>query len=346
MENNKVNSIFMRLPKQKMEKLTKMPFPEWINPMIPTLGNDCFDDENWMYERKLDGVRIMVYNSGENITLKSRIKTDLNKNYPELVDALKKGTQTPYIADGEVVAFDGSVSSFSELQKRIYIADPDEARQSDVKVYLYLFDLVYFAGYDLTKLDLRSRKSLLKKALSYEDPIRYTVHINRDGTSFHDQAAQKGWEGIVAKDGRAPYIQTHSEKWLKFKFMHRQEFVVGGYTDPDSNRIGFNGLLVGYYQDGELQYAGQVGTGFDYNQTKKLHKKLVELEQSVSPFKRGWSSKKTVHWVEPELIIEVAFSGWTHHNKLNHARFLGIRRDKKPNNVQKEKAKDNEIKFR
>lgn len=330
-----MNKLLKNLSGEQQDSLRKKSFPDWEEPMLATLTNDYFDDENWIYERKLDGVRCLIYRSGDDISLKSRNKNSLNNTYPELVEALE-GQSGSFVADGEIVAFDGDVTSFSRLQNRINIDSPEKARSSDIKVYLYLFDLLYFEDCDTTKLKLRSRKKLLKNAFTWDDPVRYTPHRNETGKSYFKEACEKGWEGIIAKDGRAAYKHTRSKKWLKFKCTMRQEFVIGGFTDPQGQRIGFGALLLGFYQNNSLQYAGQVGTGFDDDLLKKLHSRLSDLKQKGNPFAQNDMKKSDVHWVEPILVGEVAFTEWTEDNKLRHPSFLGLRTDKDPEDVFKE----------
>lgn len=166
-----------------------------------------------------------------------------------------------FIADGEIVAFDGKLTSFSKLQKRMQVMDPEKARHLKPKVYLYLFDMVYYDGYDLTNLSLTERKKILKEKLSWNDPVRYTSHIRESGKEYYAQACKKGWEGIIAKNGRSTYKHTRSRDWLKFKCTNGQELVIGGFTEPQRARIGFGALLVGFYHDDKLLYAGKAGAG-------------------------------------------------------------------------------------
>jgi DNA ligase D-like protein (predicted ligase) len=205
-------------------------------------------------------------------------------------------------------------------------------------VYYYLFDLLYVEGYDITKLELRHRKSLLKKAFKFSTRLRFTPHRNEEGEKYHRQACKKGWEGLIAKAADSPYVHSRSKNWLKFKCVNRQEFVIGGFTDPQGQRIGFGALLIGYYDDGDFHYAGKVGTGYDDKMLRNLSKKLKNIERKSSPFEEE-VKERGAHWVKPKLVGEVGFTEWTSDGKLRHPRFLGLRRDKKANNVVREKAK-------
>lgn len=333
-----MNELLKDLRKDEREKLKEKSFPGWMNPMLATLTDDYFDDENWIYERKLDGVRVLVFKSGNNVTLKSRNKNELNDTYPELADALESKSSEPFIADGEIVAFDGDRTSFSRLQNRMNISDPEKARNSGVKVYLYLFDLMYFAGHDLTGLELRSRKGILQKALAFDDPVRFAQHRNETGTSYLEEACRKKWEGLIAKDARSTYVHSRSKKWLKFKCTAQQELVIGGFTDPRGERIGFGALLLGYYENGDFRYAGQVGTGFDDDLLEELHDKLTNIERETNPFAEDEMEADDVHFVTPKFVGEIGFTEWTDDNKLRHPRFLGLRTDKKPEDVHQEKS--------
>lgn len=333
-----MHNILKDLPDDQQSKLVKKKFPEWTDPMLATLTEDYFDDEDWIYERKLDGVRILVFKSGDDVILKSRNKNKLNNTYPKLAEALEKESDESFIADGEVVTFKGNVTSFSKLQNRLNTSDPEEARESNVKVYLYLFDMIYFSGYDLTKVALKSRKSSLKNALRFNGPVRFTPHRNKEGKKYLDEACKKNWEGLIAKDGQAEYVHSRSKKWLKFKCTAQQELVIGGYTDPQGERVGFGALLLGYYENGHFLYAGQVGTGFDDELLEDLHTKLSNIERKTNPFESDEMEDDDVHFVTPKYVAEIGFTEWTQNNKLRHPRFLGLRKDKEPEDVHQEKV--------
>jgi bifunctional non-homologous end joining protein LigD len=337
---DRMNELLRSLPQSIKGKLKEINLPGWIEPMLATLVQEPFSDEGWIYERKFDGERCLAYCKGDTVRLLSRNHRDLNTHYPELVEELERRSSLPAVVDGEVVVFEGDLTSFSKLQKRMHIQDPCEVRDSDIKVYYYLFDILYLDGYDLTQIPLRNRKWILKNTFKYHDPLRYTPHRNRNGEAYFQQACRKGWEGIIAKDAGSGYLQGRSKKWLKFKCLQEQEFVIGGFTDPQGSRIGFGALLVGYYQGNELHYAGKVGTGYDDRTLRELKEKLSFIELNTPPFiPDAELPTKDVHWTEAKLVAQIGFEEWTEYDKLRQPRFLGIREDKEPRSVRKEVPK-------
>ncbi len=324
------------LSADERDRLAKTAQPEWLAPMLATLTQDRFTDADWIFERKFDGVRCLAFCDGHRVKLLSRNRTAQNDTWPELVTALQAQASQQFVADGEIVAFEGKRTSFARLQGRLGLHDPDAARATGIAVYYYLFDLPCYAGYDLRKLPLRARKRVLRRAFRYTRPLRYSQHRNRDGEAAHRAACRKGWEGIIAKRADSPYIGKRSTDWLKMKCAHRQELVIGGYTDPQGSRHGFGALLVGYYADKQLRFAGAVGTGFDDRQLRELHAQLARRERSRPAFTAGNLPSRHVHWVRPELVAEIGFTEWTRAGKLRHPRFLGLREDKSPREVVRE----------
>lgn len=320
------------LPDEQRQKLKKKKQPQWFKPMLARLTQDYFSDDAWIFERKLDGERCLGFANEEKMQLRSRNKKNLNDTYPEIVSALKKQKAKNFIVDDEIVAFEGKRTSFERLQNCIQ-ADGNNGK---IAVYYYLFDLLYLDGYDLTNLDLRTRKKILKSTLNYNNRLRFTSHRNGEGLRYHEEACRKRWEGIIAKKDDSEYVHGRTGKWLKFKCINRQEFVIGGYTDPEGARTGFGALLIGYYDGNKLIYAGKVGTGYDDIMLEKMSKRLSGLEKKTSPFKDFGNAGKGIHWVRPRLIGEVGFTEWTSDGKLRHPRFLGLRRDKSPKKVVKE----------
>ncbi|WP_322522238.1 non-homologous end-joining DNA ligase [Guyparkeria halophila] len=325
-----------RLDEAEQAKLERASMPDWTAPMLATLTDERFSSPDWLYERKLDGERCLVFRDGNGARLLSRNQKELNDTYPELIEPLEAACDRPFIADGEIVAFEGNLTSFSRLQQRIGFTDPDKARAAGVPVVLYLFDLLYLDGSLLDALPLRRRKAILRSELAFEDPLRFTSHRNEDGESLFKEACRKGWEGLIAKRADAPYHHGRSRDWLKFKCVNQQELVIVGFTDPQGERHGFGALLLGYYEDDELCYAGKVGTGFDDQTLTNLHAKLTKRERDTSPLADGPHEKST-HWVTPELVAEVGFTEWTGDGRLRHPRFLGLRDDKPATAVHRER---------
>jgi len=332
-----MNKLLDALPKDLRGKLKKKRQPSWSAPMLATLTDDRFSDPDWLFERKFDGERVLAFCKGKRVRLLSRNRKLLNNTYPELVGAYRKRANGNFIVDGEVVAFHGRITSFSRLQGRMQLTDPDKARKSRIAIYQYLFDLLFLDGYDTTHLPLRHRKMLLHKALKFTGPLRFSAHRVKEGEKFYKEACNVGLEGLIAKNADSEYVHCRSRDWLKFKCVNEQEFVIGGYTDPQGSRIGFGALLMGYYKGRKLKYAGMVGTGYDNKLLRDLGKKLRDIERDEPAFSKDSLPKKNVHWVKPKLVGQVGFTEWTGDGKLRHPRFKGLRRDKKPKNVVREK---------
>lgn len=326
------------LSDQEREKCRKKSMPDWMDPMLAKLTHDYFSDKEWIFERKLDGERVLAYITPQGkVKLMSRNKKTLNDHYPEIEEALRNQAPGGCILDGEVVAFDSrGVSDFQKLQPRMQASNRKEAKQSGIKIYYYLFDCMYIDGHDITGCSIRSRKKLLRKAVDWNDPLRFTPHRNTDGRKYHREACRRGWEGLIAKQAESPYVHSRSTKWLKFKCSRQQEFVIGGFTEPKGKRVGLGALLLGFYRDGDLVYAGEVGTGFDDDTLQELRRKMGNIARKTSPYDRGNPPTKNVHFVTPKLVCEVAFTEWTEGDKLRHPRYKGLREDKLPEDVHRE----------
>jgi bifunctional non-homologous end joining protein LigD len=304
-------------------------------PMKAKLHDRPFDDPDWVFERKLDGIRAIARREGAAATLTSRTGRDLSSAYPELIEALEAESMERFVADGEIVAFEGNRTSFERLQGRMGIHDPRLARLTGIPVHLYLFDLLELDGHDTSGLPLRSRKDLLRRSLEFAGPIRYTPHRNEHGRRFFREACSKGWEGLIAKRAESPYVHARSRDWLKLKCSREQELVIGGFTPPQGSRSHFGALLVGYYEDGELRYAGKVGTGFSERVLADLAARMQALEVPEPPFRQDGLPKRA-RWVRPELVGQFAFSEWTRDGRLRHPRYLGLRDDKPAAEVVRE----------
>lgn len=330
-----VGDPFASLPEEARQRLEKRPHPDWVEPMLATLSHDHFSDPGWIFERKLDGERCLAFRHEGAVRLLSRNRKALNDSYPELEEALADQSSRDFVVDGEVVAFSGRTTSFQRLQPRMQVSDREEAARSNVAVYYYLFDLLHLAGRSTEGLALRDRKRLLKKVFHFEDPIRFTPHRNREGEAFLDVACRRGWEGLIAKDAGAPYAHSRSKRWLKFKCAASQELVIGGFTEPEGERVGLGALLLGTYEEGELRYAGKVGTGFDDDTLRRLRGRLEGRRRKTTPFTAG-DTPADVHWVRPDLVAQVRFTEWTDDGRLRHPVFLGLRRDKEAEEVHRE----------
>lgn len=325
---------FAVLDADARDALTTEKMPERLGAMLATLTHERFSDPEWVFERKLDGVRCLVYRSDDEVRLLSRNDKRMNESWPELVDALAEQSGS-FVADGEIVAFDGDVTSFSRLQGRIGLTDPDEARASGIAVKLYLFDILHLDGRSTRELPLRERKKLLRSALHWDDPIRYTPPRNEHGERYLKEACAKGWEGIIGKRASSTYVQKRSRDWLKLKCSAAQELVVVGFTDPQGSREGFGALRLGYYEDDDLIYAGKVGTGFDDETLVELRERMDEIERDECPLDAE-PKVAGAHWVEPKLVAEVGFTEWTRDHRLRHPRFLGLRFDNDAEDVVRE----------
>jgi DNA ligase D-like protein (predicted ligase) len=296
-------------------------------PMQATLTQERFSDPDWIYERKLDGIRCLASRSGGGaVQLRSRNDLSLNGRFPEIAAALEADAATDFVVDGEVVAFDGPQTSFARLQQR---------GERPTPVFYYVFDVLRIDGADVTASPLRERKARLRRALHFTDPLRLVPHRNGDGEAFFAEACRKGWEGLIAKRADSRYVHGRSRDWLKFKCSAEQELVIGGWTAPRGSREDLGALLLGYYADGALRYAGKVGTGFTRSTLRDLASRLAPLRRDTSPF-ADEVRERGATWVEPRLVAQVGFSEWTRDGRLRHPRFLGLRDDKAARDVVRE----------
>lgn len=215
------------LPEEERALLRRRRHPDWIPPMLATLTDLRFSDPDWVFERKLDGVRGLAFRRGTTVRLMSRNRLPL-RGYPEVVEALADQPAEDIVVDGEVVAFRGRQTSFARLQGRTHLRDPRRARGTRFRVFYYVFDLLHLDGYDLTRLALRRRKALLRRALSFQGPIRFLPHRAEHGERYHREACEKGWEGVIGKRASAPYAHGRSGDWLKLKCVADQELVIAG----------------------------------------------------------------------------------------------------------------------
>jgi bifunctional non-homologous end joining protein LigD len=305
-------------------------------PALATLSHERFWEPGWVYERKLDGQRVLAVRTSSGARLYSRSGRDVTSAFPEVAEALAEQKATDFVVDGEVVAFEGSRTSFARLQPRIQVADAERARRSGVAVWYYVFDVLEVDGTDLRGGPLLERKRRLRRLLHWKTPLRSTPHRVKGGEEWYSEICRAGWEGLIAKRGDATYRSGRTDAWLKFKCEAGQELVVVGWTEPEGSRVALGALLLGHHDGDDLVYAGKVGTGFSDKILRDLHRRLSRIEVNESPCTRGKLPRKGVHWARPELVAEVAFTEWTSAGQLRHPRYLGLRTDKDPDDVVRE----------
>jgi bifunctional non-homologous end joining protein LigD len=323
-----VSTAIEALDQADRQRLPLTPAPQRAGAMKAVLSRERFSDPEWIFERKLDGIRCVAIRDDGPARLLSRNDLSMNARFPEIAAALDSEPCERFAVDGEIVAFDGAKTSFARLAQRQHHPAP---------VFFYLFDLLWLDGHDVRALPLRTRRRLLRSALRFTDGVRLTPHRNEVGETLFREACRKGWEGLIAKRADSPYSETRSRDWLKFKCEQGQELVIGGYTAPNGSRTEFGALLLGYYERGELRYAGKVGTGFDQATLCELGAQLRALRRPEPAFQDASPIRERgVTWVNPDLVAEVGFSEWTAHGRLRHPRFLGLRQDKSADEVVRE----------
>jgi bifunctional non-homologous end joining protein LigD len=285
---------------------TTRKMPDWLEPMAATLTQDRFVGRDWLFERKFDGIRLFAYKRGADVRLYSRNR--LPQNLPAIAGAVGNLPVHEVILDGEVTW--------------------------DRRSGYYVFDILWLDGRDVTALPLEQRRDLLTQ-LPFERPMRRVKFL--DDERPWERAREEGWEGVIAKRRGSPYEHRRSKHWLKMKCEASQEFVVGGFTDPQGARVGLGALLLGVYDGGDFVFAGKIGTGFDTKLLLDLRARLGALEVATAPFTKARGLPRLrAHWVRPEIVVQVAFIEWTVHGKLRHPRLLGIRVDKDSRQVTRE----------
>jgi DNA ligase D-like protein (predicted ligase) len=307
--------------------------------MLATLTVRRDFDDDWLLERKLDGERCVARKDGDEIRLESRTGKDLTGTYPEVHAAVGAQRARKLLLDGEVVAFDGEQTSFSRLQQRLGVRDPSPELVAAFPVVYCVFDILEADGDDVTNEPLVERRARLAKAVRPRAAMQRTEAWRDDSQRRFAEACRSGWEGLIAKRADAPYVPGRSTDWLKLKCAWEQEFVIGGYTDPGGSRTDFGALLVGYYEDGQLRYAGKVGTGYSAATLRDLGAKLRKLEIPESPFVDAEPVPRGTHWTRPELVAQIGFAEWTKDGRLRQPRFLGLRDDKRPAEVVRERPR-------
>jgi ATP-dependent DNA ligase len=270
-------------------------FPEWLVPMAATLTQERFSGPEWIFEQKFDGIRLLAYKKGNDVQLFSR--NHLPQDLPAIQHAIERLPHNELILDGEITWGGGNV------------------------VY-HVFDVLWLDGRNVTTLPLEERQDLLAN-LPFQKPLDRVTVI--DEPSPWERAQREGWEGVIAKRRGSIYEHRRSKEWLKMKCELSQDFVVGGFTDPQGKRVGLGALLVGYQKDDDLVFAGKIGTGFDTKLLLDLRAQLDKLEIPKSPFTKAKGLPRLrAHWVKPEIVVHVGFIEWTTHGKLRHPRLLNV----------------------
>ena len=283
-------------------------FPEWVVPMAATLTQERFIGPEWIFERKLDGIRMLAFKNGNDVKLYSRNR--LLQHYPAVAEAI------------------------SRIPVREVILDGEAAWDSASRIAYHVFDILWLEGRSVMRLPLDARRALLKD-IPLRAPLAHVPEITDDKP--WERACSEGWEGVIAKRRTSPYEHRRSPHWLKMKCEATQELVVGGFTDPQGSRVGFGALLVGYFDRDDFVFAGKIGTGFDTKLLLELRARLDNLEIPNTPFTQGKGLPRIrAHWVRPEIVVQVAFIEWTAHRKLHHPRLLAVRYDKSPREVVRE----------
>ena len=320
----------------------KAPMPRQIHPMLATLVDEPFDDDEWLFEIKWDGFRAIALVEDGRVRLVSRNQNDLTGEFPGLKEIAGRVKAKQAILDGEIVALDDEGRpSFSLMQQR-GLGGPGGR---GIPIVYYCFDLLYLDGYNLMRVDLEKRKELLASILATSERVRYSDHFLGRGTDVFRVAADRGLEGIVAKRRAGCYIQKRSREWLKIKITKRQECVIGGYTDPRGSREHFGSIVLGLYDEkGRLIPVGQAGSGFNHKTHADLWKRLKKIETEKSSFAHKPDSSRKMHYVRPELVAEIKFTEWTHETeggglKMRAPVFQGLRFDKAPRECVFEKPK-------
>jgi ATP-dependent DNA ligase len=282
------------------------PLPDWLEPMAATLTQDRFSSDDWLFERKFDGIRLLAYKNGDTVRLYSRNR--LPQQLPAIAAAIAQLPVRDAILDGEVT-WDGHSG-------------------------YHVFDVLWLNGTSVTARPVEERRALVQQ-LPFEPPLRHVPLV--DDPEPWERARREGWEGVIAKRRGSPYEHRRSRHWLKMKCERSQEFVVGGFTDPQGARVGLGALLVGYYAGAELVFAGRIGTGFNTTLLLDLRQRLDAIEIERTPFTRAVGLPRLrAHWVRPELVVQVAFLEWTGNGKLRHPRLIGVRVDKNAHDVVRE----------
>ena len=328
---------------KRLKAPTAAPSRRKPSPMLASPGGDPFSHPAWIFEVKYDGIRVLARREGDAVTLLGRKGDDITGRYPEIVHALSKTAPERFLIDGEIVAMDeAGRPSFQRLQRRMHLTDRFDIERTApaVPVRGFFFDCIEAQGRDLRALPLVQRKECLARFLPHRGVVEYCEHVSERGEAFHHAAWENHLEGVIGKRADSGYAAGRTRDWLKFKCRGHQEFVVVGYTRPGGSRPFLGALHLGLYRDGELIYVSKVGTGFDHETLRAVHERLLPLAREDSPFAKGSPAGAGHCWVEPRLVCEVEFTGWTDDGGLRHPSFLGLRDDKAPEECRREEPEE------
>lgn len=313
--------------------------PSAIEPMKATIADQPPRGPDWLFEVKWDGVRAIAFLDREELRLQSRTGIRCERQYPELAVIPHQVAAKQAILDGEIAVLDEKgVSRFHLIQPRIANTDPNTVAhlaRSQPVVY-FVFDLLYLDGYDLRQVELSERRKLLEALVTPSGVLRVSEAFAGAGPEMLDAAREHGLEGILAKHAFSCYESKRSREWLKIKLVGQQEFVIGGFTEPQGGRDYFGALVLGVYDGGKLRWVGNVGTGFDRKMLASLHARLAPLVTTECPFAARPQPSRGMTWVRPELVCEVKYANWTTDNRLRAPVFLGLRGDVQVREVRRE----------
>ncbi|HYY06109.1 MAG TPA: non-homologous end-joining DNA ligase [Candidatus Limnocylindria bacterium] len=303
--------------------------------MLPTLVEEVPRGPGWLFELKWDGVRVLALRAGGRVELWARSGARVTDRYPEIAAALVPLGGGDFALDGEVVALDDEGRpSFERLQQRMHLVRDVARAAARVPATAYFYDCLALVGRDVRGLPLADRKALLRELLPAHGTVRYADHVEGDGAAFLDAACKAGLEGMVAKRADARYLAGRRAEWRKIKCVKRQEFVIGGWTDPKGTRAVLGAVHLGVYDGDALVYAGRAGSGLDRARLDELAARLRPLATERCPFTRGTPPRGPEHhWVRPELVCEVRFSEWTSEGLVRHPVYLGLRADRRAREV-------------
>jgi bifunctional non-homologous end joining protein LigD len=305
--------------------------PNHIPVELAVLEKEAPDTDDWLHEVKFDGYRMLARMDDGPARLITRNDQDWTAKFPELAEAFTRFDLSGTVLDGEIVKLaENGISSFAALQDAL-------SKEKTADLVYVAFDLLFLDGEDLRGLPLEERKRKLSKLLAKAPAkIRASKHRVGGGKALYKQACQLRLEGIISKQRNSVYTGARSDDWLKVKCLNTEEFIIIGYTEPQRSRVAFGALLVGYYTpEGEIRYAGKVGTGYSREFLIDFQKRLAKIEQAnpTAALPKGTYMRAKVHWVKPRILAQVEFTEWTRDRILRHPAFLGLREDKDPREV-------------